>query len=216
MWIKNNLFSIPVYKTNISSDSFDKEIIVKTIENNYLKASLRNNFDNNSDIHLQYEDENNKIFDKINYKKINMQYEKIFNNFFSTQFNYKKTFKYEFFNCNYTAGKKNQFMSPHNHLPNSDFSCVHYLKLSKKNENYTTFINSNDFSDYFRYLKPNLNKISDLNNIENSYMSYKFSLKVEENDFIIFPSILKHMIEKINSDDLRITIVTDVILKENN
>ena len=53
-------------------------------------------------------------------------------------------------------------------------------------------------------------------NIENSYMSYKFSLKVEENDFIIFPSILKHMIEKINSDDLRITIVTDVTLKENN
>ena len=106
MWTKNNLFSIPVYKTNISSDSFDKEIIVKTIENNYLKASLRNNFDSNSDIHLQYEDENNKIFDKINYKKINTQYEKIFNNFFSTQFHYKKTFKYEFFNCNYTAGKK--------------------------------------------------------------------------------------------------------------
>ena len=209
----NILFGIPVYKTKINPDSFDKDLILNTIEKNYQKDSNRNHYDKNSNIHLEYNDRSNNNYDDVDYTQVNKQYKLVIDKFFTDYFKSKAGFKYDFFNCNYTAGLGNQSMSPHNHLPKSDFSCVHYLKFDKEHTS-TTFLNPSDYADYFRYLKPNMVEISDMNEIINSYMNPKFNLKIEEDDFIIFPSIVKHMINKVESEKLRVTLATDIVLEK--
>tara|TARA_B110000285_G_C14858753_1_gene483500 strand:+ start:65 stop:712 length:648 start_codon:yes stop_codon:yes gene_type:complete len=209
------LFGIPIFKTKINPNSFNKEEIIKSITENYNVNSVRNEFDGISNIHMEYGDRENKRFEKVDYSKVNDVYNDIFKDFFSTHFKSKINFEYEFFNCNYTASIGNQFMAPHNHLPYSDFSCVHYVKLNKKDKP-TTFINPSNYKDYFRYLKPNMVNIADLNNINNTYMCDEYMFEVDEDDFIIFPSVIKHKVSNLKSNDIRVTLVTDIILKEQN
>ena len=138
------LFGIPIFKTKINPNSFNKKEIIKSITENYNVDSVRNEFDGISNIHMEYGDRENKRFEKVDYSKVNDIYNGIFKDFFSTHFKSKINFEYEFFNCNYTASMGNQFMAPHNHLPYSDFSCVHYVKLNKKDKP-TTFINPSNY-----------------------------------------------------------------------
>ena len=56
------LWGLPVYKTSIDSNSYDKQKLVETIENNYSKQAVRQNWSKSyfrSDIHHSVMDENN-------------------------------------------------------------------------------------------------------------------------------------------------------------
>ena len=67
--MKSTFFGLPYYKTKIQPRSYDKEQIIKTIEDNYSQSSYRNEWDKNdlnkSNFHHSNSDESNSTFAKV-------------------------------------------------------------------------------------------------------------------------------------------------------
>ena len=56
------LFGLPIYKTKIDPDSYDKKKLLSIMKKNY-NLGPRNNFDQiNSNVHMSYADEKNSKF----------------------------------------------------------------------------------------------------------------------------------------------------------
>ena len=183
------LFGLPIYKTKIDPNSYDKKKLLSTMKKNY-NLGPRNNFDQyNSNVHMSYADEKNSKFKSVNYTKLKEVYNNVFDNFMKN------------------------FMNYHNHLPKDDFACVHYLQLGKDHIG-TKFKNTHSFGNYFKFIRSKL--CNSMNNMEkiNSYVYEDFTLDVEEDDMIIFPSVVEHGIKKVDklSDKLRVTIATNLRL----
>ena len=208
------LFGIPIYKTKIDPSLFDKEKIVSTISKNY-SLGPRNNFDQyNSNAHMSYADEDNSKFEALDYSKLKKVYDNVFSNFVkSLKLDYEGNINCEYDVINYTVSNKDDYMGSHNHLPANDFGCVHYLQLGEDQLG-TKFENTHIFSGYFKYLRPNMYNSMDKHDTINSYTGSYYTLNVEEDDMIIFPSIAEHGINKLDklSDKLRITIATNLRL----
>ena len=214
MFQTNILFGIPIYKIKIDPNSYDKENLLSTIKKNY-SLGPRNKYDfYNSKMHMSYDDEDNEKFENMNYSKLKKVYDNIFNEFVKKlKLNYKGHINLVYDILNYTVSNKDNYMGFHNHLPNDDFACVHYLQMDK-NHLGTQFENTQKFGKYYRYMRPYVYDAMDNKEEINSFVFDTFTLDVEEDDMVIFPTVADHGIKKIDtvSDKLRITIATNLTL----
>ena len=75
----------------------------------------------------------------------------------------------------------------------------------------TSFENPADFAPYVRYLQPELVNILARDDLDNSYAFTNYEIPAEEDDFIIFPSIVSHHIfPQEPTKESRITVSTNI------
>ena len=234
--MKNNfektlLFSCPIYKIRIDPNSYDKEKIINDILYNKSLSNTRTSSDklhgfDNCNIHHSYKADDNESedFRPINYKKLIDVYQEIFNEFFSKELKVTtKTFKYWFNIENYSAIPEGQYLPIHDHIGTtntehrSDFSTIHYLNYKQGEHVPTRFHNLADYGNLAKNVQPVLFDALDTSDPDNSMYFDNFSFRREEDDFIIFPSILRHEITaQLPTEHIRITISTNLtVLKEN-
>jgi len=210
------MFNIPYWKYTIDPKSYDKNIILADIEHNYSLDNNRNKWDGknylNSNLHHSNRDIDNPKFKKINYKLLIPVYHNLFDRFCKT-LELTSTFKYTFQITNYTAMKSGQYMRPHNHIGDSDFTCIHYVKFNPKKHQSTVFHNANHWADDYQYLRPNLYKKLNFENEKHSYLLKYYKLPTKEDDFVITPSSLIHEVPPFKSDELRVTLVVNLSIK---
>lgn len=207
------MFNIPYWKYSVDPNTFDKQKILSDIELNYKIDNNRNKWDGGldlpSNLHHSNKDKGNTKFRNIDYSSIVPVYHNIFNEFCKT-LNLISSFKYSFSITNYTAMKAGQYMRPHNHIGDSDFTCIHYLKYNSKKHQPTVFHNANHWADDYQYIRPKFYKKLDPNNEEHSYLLKYYKVGVEENDFLITPSSVIHEVPPFKSDELRVTLVCNL------
>jgi len=209
------LFGLPIYIEKINSESYEKNKIIKQIEDNYKISSKRNNWNKHSsivtDIHHSLKDEDNENFAAINYYNLPEIYKKIISNFLD-KLHLKKNLNFSYHIVNYTCSKHNSFMTPHIHS-NCSFSLIHYVSFDDVQHIPTIF--RSPF--YFCNILPNRLQIINLFNEnfeENSWIHKEWALKTKEDDVIIFPMILEHYVRNLDSDKSRITISVNINISE--
>ena len=212
----DQIFGIPLYKSNIDPNSYDKESILNTILSNYEKSNDRNNWDNESyiksKIHHSLCDEQNQNFEKPDFSSLRSVYESEIKKCLKMMNYQNLVFKFEI--VNYTVMTKDSQMSNHIHT-DCDFTTVHYLRFDNESLDSTLFHNSNDYAKYLiSTLSPSLSKVSDNKSIQNSWMYQTFKIPTQENDFLIFPAVLEHSVPRIENDSERITVVSNINVKE--
>jgi len=215
----NNLFflyGLPIYKVNINSlIKKKKEKIIKLITSNYNKSPLRNEWEKGSMyksiLHHSYGDNENKKFNKINFEFLIPHYKKIIESF-CKEMKVANKYKYTFKIVNYTASKEETFMRFHIH-EDSNFSMVHYLKFNNKKHVPTIFESPYYFNDLLPYR--NNFKIFSKEDHKNLWYEKEFVINTIEDDVVIFPSVLKHGIIQKKTNELRITIASNIMLEEN-
>ena len=204
------LFGIPYYKYNIKTP----KSILDEIESNYKISSKRNNWDNKSYLHSETHhsnrDRTNPKFKDINYNPITQSYIKVFNTFMKEL---NITCEYKWTIANYTAMKSQQYMRAHDHMGDSDFTCIHYVKFNSKKHQSTVFHNANHWADDFQYLRPELYSKLDPGNEKHSYLLKYYQIPTKQDDLIITPSCVTHEVPPFESDELRVTIVTNLSIK---
>ena len=77
-----------------------------------------------------------------------------------------------------------QYMRPHNHIGDSDFTCIHYVKFNSKKHQSTVFHNANHWADDYQYLRPTLYKKLNFENEKHSYLLKYYKLPTKEDDFV--------------------------------
>tara|TARA_B100000424_G_scaffold230091_1_gene191797 strand:- start:44 stop:694 length:651 start_codon:yes stop_codon:yes gene_type:complete len=212
----DQIFGIPLYKSNIDPNSYDKESILNTILSNYEKSNDRNNWDNESyiksKIHHSLCDEQNQNFEKPDFSSLRSVYESEIKKCLKMMNYQNLVFKFEI--VNYTVMTKDSQMSNHIHT-DCDFTTVHYLRFDNESLDSTLFHNSNDYAKYLiSTLSPSLSKVSDNKSIQNSWMYQTFKIPTQENDFLIFPAVLEHSVPRIENDSERITVVSNINVKD--
>jgi hypothetical protein len=210
------LFGFPVFIKKIDKKLYDKEKIVKDIEYNYKKDKTRNfwNKNNNgaSDLHQGYGDWNNENFKKINFDKLIPIYKNVFTEFFK-KLKLNKSIEFKFEIINYTCLTSSQYMENHYHAE-CDFSAIHYIKFDEAIHTSTLFENNNNYADFSEFIRPNLMKILNKNDILNSWYYKYFRLNMKEDDICIIPGIISHSITKqIKTDKKRISIAINITLE---
>jgi len=209
------IFGVPYWKYKIDPKQFSADIL-KDIEYNYSRDKSRNNWDKNSyvnsDLHHSNRDRGNTKFREINYKSVVPIYTNIFSRFVK-ELELTGTFDYTFQITNYTAMTSGQYMRSHNHIGDSDFTCIHYLKFNKAKHQATVFHNSHHWARDYQYLRPELYKRLDIRNPKHSYLLQYFQIPTEQGDFIITPSSVVHEVPTFNSDELRVTLVVNLQIK---
>ena len=211
MFTYEPLFGCPIYKVKIDPSSYDKDQILSDIEHNYNLNSFRNNPLTGDEcmIHHSHRDFENKDFVPINYDKLQAVYDENIKQFFANVYPIKRGYGWKCQIINYACITKGQWLVKHNHLPHDDFSTVHYLRL-KKGHAPTRFFNPADFASYVKDIQPTLFDKLDFNNPINSYMYENWIPNAKEDDMIIFPAALQHDIPLHSSDELRVTISTNI------
>jgi hypothetical protein len=206
------LFGIPAYKTNISPSLYNKMEILSAIENNFNLDPLRNYWDNKenykSNLHHMSQDFNNEGFISVPVDQLYPIYEQEITKFLK-QLGMKDGFSYEQEICNYTCMKQGQYMKEHIHT--SDFVGVHYIKFNSSIHKPTVFSNDNGYALYLSSLIPNIRSRLDPSVVDNSWLSKYFNLETAEDDFVITPGIINHLVPPFDhSAELRMTIVVNI------
>jgi len=207
---KIDLFSTPIYKTKISPDSYDKEQLIKDIEHNYKLDPHRNAWDKESELHHYYADWTNPNFKNLELNNLMHEYNSKILEFMSS-FPFSKETACNWCLVNVSASKTNQFMMPHYH-EDTFYSGVHYIGL-KEGQSRTTFHNPlivGQYDNAWSHVRPFMK-----DTVQNSSYFGEWNLFVEEDDFILFPSYLKHGVRRNNeNDNLRITTSVGIKLEE--
>ena len=210
------MFNIPYWQYKIEPHTYDKKGILTDIELNYKIDNDRNKWDGknylHSKLHHSNNDKSNNKFKEIDYKSLIPVYHNLFDKFCKT-LELTSTFKYTFQITNYTAMKSGQYMRPHNHIGDSDFTCIHYVKFNPKKHQPTVFHNANHWADDYQYLRPTLYKKLNFENEKHSYLLKYYKLPTKEDDFVITPSALIHEVPPFKSDELRVTLVVNLQIK---
>ena len=208
-----DLFSNIFWKTNISPDSFNKKELMEVLEKNYQKDPKRNKWGDptRSSWNHELEDWGNPSFIPANLKDLNVQYNRIINEFVLKQkFNTAVNYKYKIVNL--TANKSGSYMHKHSH-EGSFYAAVHYINL-KKEHGLTTFFNGNNSFEYTLFCK-NDRDLLDTKEIQNSQFFNTWQLETQENDFIIFPGFLHHEVNSKNdTDELRVTVSINITIQK--
>jgi len=209
------IFGYPFGKYKINPKSYNKEGLMKNLHTNYTIDPKRNKWTNpfirQSDLHMMYDDEDNKDFIKIDFKELLPLYDKAIRQYIDT-FKLVKRVNYKYDIVNYTIGMENQIMQLHDHLPHCSFSSVHYLHYDPAKHPKTVFHNPHPLMHVLKYLKPDLTDCVDGQDSNNSFMFENWTMEVTEDDFIIFPSEVKHEIPRLsNTPTPRMTIVVNII-----
>lgn len=219
------LFGMPYFKYKVDPSSYNKSELIDDIEKNYSMSPFRNKWGNLSNFHHSYDDENNQDFVTIDYDRLIPVYSEIIQDFVTNQLELSKAVSWRYTIDNYTCSKGGQSMNRHNHMP-SMFSAIHYVKFNPEQHLGTTFYNGNSYSEYTNaiYFGQNIKQFSanarnffETKTSNNSWLFEKWRFNVEEDDFIITPSLLSHAVEYSNPDpsmDCRITIALNILLEE--
>ena len=216
MFKKHNLFSSPVYVTTIDPTSYKKEKFIKIIESNYKKDPHRNKWDIESDLHHNYNDEDNSLFKKYNFedmfKSLHDQYNNVIVEYFK-QMHFNKSVNYRWAVKNVTGMKETQYMKPHTHMEfdgdrTTIAAAVHYLRY--KEEHLPTMFETPLSFMYDEVICKEYRKVLENSHVENSNYYPQYYLDVKEDEIHIFPSYLKHYVPRQKSDELRITVAINV------
>ena len=207
---------IPYLKVKVDSNSYNKKDIIDTIERNYNKSKYRNNWDNHqlnrSNFHHTNKDENNNQFEVVDYSSLEQTYKNIIETFVN-QIDFKSNkVKYEYNVVNYTVCNEGQYMRYHDHIAHCDFFMVHYIQFEKGVHKPTLYKNTHVFSEYLEELRPDMCSLTD-NTLNNAWMRREIYIDVEEDDLVLAPASVPHMIPvNSKSDKNRITIITNIRL----
>ena len=208
--MNNVIFGIPFYKQHIDPSLFDKQSIIQKIAKNYSIDNYRNSWDNDSffssNLHHAHADWHNPKFEKIDFQPLTEIYKKHIECFFDT-FEIDH-YRYEFKIDNYTCYGKNQHMVEHGHIT-FDFSAIHYIKFDHKLHKPTIFKNPIIWSNFTGELFSKKLQ-SGLDNLYNSWLRDYYQLGALEDDFIIFPALLRHFVPPSTSDELRMAVVCNI------
>ena len=209
--ILNEIWGLPILKTNLDSKLYNKQQIIETIKQNYQKEQKRQEWSQSfyeTNIHHSNCDEDNINFLKPNYSELIPLYQEIIFDYLK-YINLKKIkIEIEIKIVNYTASSHNSFMEPHLHC-DSHFSMIHHIKFNPEQHQPTVFLNPFAFHGYWlgqNEINENINK--DLE--KPSFVSGEAKLNIIEDDIVIFPAILKHFVKNKKSNDLRIVISTNI------
>ena len=220
MFKKHNLFASPVYVATIDPTSYKKDEFIKVVESNYKKDPHRNKWDTESDMHHNYNDSENSLFEKYDFEDMFESLRTQYNNVvieYLKQMRFNKSVNYNWTIANITGMKETQYMLPHAHMEfNGDkttvVSAVDYLRY-KEGHLPTTFgtplsVMYDDaiYKEYRKVLKNS--------HLENSNYYTQYYLDVKEDEIHIFPSYLKHYVPRQKSDELRITVAINIDIWE--
>lgn len=204
----HNLFSTPIFKTKVDPRSYDKESIIKTCKENYEKNPYHNYWDSVSDLHHYHRDLSNGP----DLKSLGVVYGKIVNEYMAS---ISGDFRYRWHIINLAVNSK--YMKAHDHFYRQDgwqgmFGGIHHISYDKEFHSPTKFLNPLIFAQYSHNTHDMSVKL-DRSDINNSAYYPDTTMDVEEDDIIIFPSYLKHIVEngvKKESDKPRIVCVIDI------
>ena len=216
MFKKHNLFSSPVCVTTIDPTSYKKDEFIKVVESNYEKDPHRNKWDTESNMHHNYDDMDNPVFKKYNFEDMFKSLHTQYNNAvieYLKQMHFNKSVNYNWTIVNITGMKESQYMKPHTHMEfNGDkttvVSAVHYLRY-KKGHSPTKFETPLSVM-YDQAIYKAYRELLDNTHLENSNYYTDYYLDVNEDEFHMFPSYLKHYVSPQKSDELRITVAINV------
>ena len=208
------LFGLPVVKDKINPKKYNKKEIIKDIEYNY-KISKQRGDTFFGKWHDSYECVDKK-FKKVKTESLVDIYIEKFKNFSLNFLHIKQDHSIRVDIINYTCNRDDAYMQVHNH-PGADFALIHYLQVPK-NAAPIEFKNQNDFSYYFRYLRPDLFKLTKERNPVNSWMFNYYPMTPAEDSILIFPSIMLHQVpySKVLTKNSRISVVANVTIRKVN
>lgn len=213
---KIDLFSTSFWRKRIDPIEWDKNDFVSDVTENYRRDPFRNTWGSDGTLHHCYNDWDNPKF--INYKLDKLM--PIYGNLvqeFVKQLPLKKLPRYRYVIINVTANKSGQYMGMHDHLYSGDdhgcaYSCVHYVSL-KGTQPSTTFCNPY-IASYFGNTMNFMSEFLDMHDANNSEYADTWSIPTKEDDFVIFPSYLKHKVQgnwqSKDPNELRITVVVNI------
>lgn len=206
------LFSTPIWVSKIPPESYNKQELVDCITSNYNKNPNRNKYsDFSSNMHNYYGDWDNAEYLPVNMEKLNSIYGTLINQFIQQQ-SFCCDTEYTYTIVNISASKFGQSIHSHGH-DDCSFVSAHYISLDDDHES-TIFENPTMFG-YYSGNKGELKQLFDVTQIENSIYYGTYSINSKEDDFVIFPSYLKHLVlNNSKIDKLRITSACNIYLKE--
>jgi hypothetical protein len=214
---KIDLFTSSMWKKRIDPLEWDKHSFISDIAENYRRDPFRNEWDKNaSTFHHCYGDWNNPKFINYDTEKLMRIYGSLINEFIS-QLPLKQKPIYRYMVVNVTANKGGQYMNAHDHIYEEKnwscvYSCIHYVTF-KEHQSNTIFYNPASFNHCANTISC-LTKFLDMNDIRNSEYAETYTVPTKEDDFIIFPSYLRHKVEgnwkEKSPDDFRITSVVNI------
>jgi len=188
-----SMFPSMIYKARIDPKSYDKKAIIDTAVKNYEIDPTKNNWDNTCDLHHYYyamDEAPSEI------KSLTQSYKTVINDYMSSISKNANAFKYRWKMVNFAVNTK--YMAAHDHFYKmkgwqSAFSCCHYISYNWRYHSPTKFINPLVIGQYSSTTQDIANLL-DKGDINNSSYFGEYSLDVKEDDMIIFPSYLKHIV----------------------
>lgn len=209
---KVDLFSTPIWISEIPANSYNKQELIDDITVNYNKNPNRNKYsDFTSNMHNCYGDWDNEEYLPLDMKKLYSIYGSIIKEFMQQQ-SFATKIEYMYNIVNVSASKSGQSIHLHGH-DDCSFVCTHYISLDPDHKS-TIFENPTMFG-YYSHNKYDLKNLFKGDNIENSIYYEAYRINSKEDDFVIFPSYLKHsVLNDSKVDKLRITTACNIHLKE--
>lgn len=189
-----NIFATPIYTSVLDIDlsHFD-------IENYSMNPS--NPF--NKDALLISDDEQILRMSEFHYLKSSIDLH--MENFYYNILQYKNNTYPDMATSWLVQSLPNQQSESHFHA-NSIFCGVFYIKVPKNSGNLIFSTNHNDDRNLTSYLDPQVE-------IQNQYNKRIYSLEAKENMLVIFPSTIRHSVEKNASQEERISIAFNYFIK---
>jgi len=209
----HNLFASTICKTRVDPSSYDKENIIKTMMANYAINPIRNEWNNISNLHHMYNDWDNPEFLPLDTSSLIPVYQKHIDDFMKTV-KFRKNVNYNWVIANFAINTKD--MAQHDHLDQTGdtynmFSCTHYISYDKTAHGTTEFSNALPLVYYPFHIKPFQDALDD-KAIENSAYYETGVIDTNEDDFVIFPSHLKHAVypTKLKTEHPRIVAAVNI------
>ena len=186
----HSIFQTQIYKVKIDPSSYDKQSIIDTCIKNYEEKPYHNLWDDVSDLHHYHCDFSNAP----DMRSLGKSYGKTINDYMAS---IKGKFNYRWKIINLAVNSK--YMKLHDHYYRRKgwqgmFGSTHYISYDKESHTPTKFENPLVFAQY-RHNTNDINNLLDQNDYNNSAYWPDSGLDVEEDDMIIFPSYLKHVVE---------------------
>jgi hypothetical protein len=206
-----NLFSSQIWLCSLNVESHIKNKILNCIEQNFKNNKSYLHPFWSCSVHSTILEHN----DDIDYSEIipyfKNEYEK-----FALAINLKNhNYTIPIMWYNYYLKGYNQEI--HDHISddgNNIYSAVYFLKLTKDHP-LITFYNYTNYHVLYSS-KKNIKEIYWNDNINHSITTHQFSLDVEEDSFVIFPSYMPHGVFVQKTDEPRITISMNFALENKN
>ena len=212
------LFGMPIYRTKADPKSYNKKEITDVFYSNYQVENYRDKWDESfvSNFHHSKNSECDDKFIMPNYTNVIPIYQQKTEEFLQNLKVDTDAIKFTFRIVNYTVCGESQHMKSHVH--GSDFSAVHFIQFDKKTHTPVTYDNTHIYAKYLQQLNPNLKKLLDKMDGDNSWLWGDFTpTHIEEDDIVFSPSVFSHHIkpQKYNGT-LRMTIAFNINLYDKN